>query len=153
MGINVNRIIVSVGGIGFLPLAPGTWASMFACIVWYFISRLAGDHYSWQVILVIAALLIGIIASGKAVTDEDKDPSHIVIDELAGMWISIIVIPATIPNLIAGFILFRFFDITKPFGIKRMENYRSGWGIMLDDALAGIYSNILLRVILLYGVW
>jgi phosphatidylglycerophosphatase A len=153
MSLRLNRLIASVGGIGYLPLAPGTWASAIAVIAWYFITTGSNENYFLQTAIIGLAIAAGIYSSNKIVHGDDKDPSHIVIDELAGMWTTLLMIPAGKLNFVAGFVLFRFFDIVKPFGIKRMENYRSGWGIMLDDLLAGVYSNILLRVILFSKIW
>ena len=76
-----------------------------------------------------------------------------VIDEVAGMAITLLFIPPTWQNIVAGFILFRFFDILKPLGIKRMEKMKNGWGIMLDDILAGIYSTIVLHLLIFYKIW
>ncbi|PJA08607.1 MAG: phosphatidylglycerophosphatase A, partial [Flavobacteriales bacterium CG_4_10_14_0_2_um_filter_32_8] len=71
----------------------------------------------------------------------------IVIDEVIGMWITMLFVPLTWLTILIGFILFRFFDILKPLGIKKMENFNGGLGVMADDMLAGIYSNILLLII------
>lgn len=153
MSQRLNKLIATVGGVGYLPFAPGTWASAIATIIWFLFSKQTDDQLIWQVVIIIVAIASGIYSSGKVASIENKDPSHIVVDELAGMWLTLLFIPPSFPNYLAGFILFRFFDISKPFGIKRMENYRNGWGIMLDDILAGIYSNILLRIIILSKVW
>ena len=149
----VHRLIATAAGIGYLPLAPGTWASLVALLLWYTAAQMAGDHYAWQLILIVIIIPLGIYASNRIVGEEQKDPSHIVIDEVAGMWLTLLLIPLSWQNFVAGFVLFRFFDIVKPFGIKRLENYKNGLGIMLDDLLAGIYSNILLRIIVYSRVW
>ena len=73
-----------------------------------------------------------------------------VIDEVAGMWVSVLFLPQNLWLLIAGFILFRFFDIVKPLYIRRMEAFKGGWGVMLDDVLAGVYANIILQVIVFF---
>jgi phosphatidylglycerophosphatase A len=152
MSRRLNRVVATVGGLGYLPFAPGTWASAFAAVVWYFISS-GPKNYFIEVSLLIISIVAGIYSSNKILEAHEKDPSHIVIDELAGMWTTLLMIPAGFMNFAAGFILFRFFDIVKPFGIKRMENYENGYGIMLDDLLAGIYGNILLRVIIYSNLW
>jgi phosphatidylglycerophosphatase A len=97
-------------------------------------------------------ILTGIYCTNLILHDDEKDPSHIVIDEFAGLWLSLLIIPVTILNAILGFIFFRFFDIAKPFGIRKMERLKKGKGIMADDLLAGLYSNILLQLILFLKV-
>ncbi|MEL6867415.1 MAG: phosphatidylglycerophosphatase A, partial [Bacteroidota bacterium] len=74
------------------------------------------------------------------------DPSKVVIDEMAGMWISLLWLPFSPLLLLLAFLLFRAFDIGKPFYIRQMEKLPSGWGIMMDDVLAGVYTNLLLQI-------
>jgi phosphatidylglycerophosphatase A len=76
-----------------------------------------------------------------------KDSSKVVIDEVAGMLITLLFIPVTVNNLMVGLLLFRFFDIAKPLGIRKMEDLPKGWGVMADDVLAGIYAHIVLLVL------
>jgi len=149
----INRLVSTVFGIGYLPLAPGTFAAAFAVGVWYFMAEYFGQLVFWQILLVAASSIIGVYSSGKVSLESGKDPSFVVIDELAGMWISLLLIPPSIPNYLIAFILFRFFDISKPLGIKKMEKIKNGWGIMLDDILAGIYSNIALRILIVLKLW
>jgi len=83
-------------------------------------------------------------------TEWGKDPSKVVVDELIGVWVAVLWIPAETQWLILGFILFRFFDIAKPLGIRQLEKIKGGWGVMLDDVGAGIYANIVLQVIVYF---
>ncbi|MBS1501321.1 MAG: phosphatidylglycerophosphatase A, partial [Bacteroidetes bacterium] len=76
----------------------------------------------------------------------------VVIDEAAGMCITLLFVSATLLHVAVGLVLFRFFDIAKPFFIKRMERLPGGWGIMLDDVLAGIYANILLQAVVWFKI-
>ena len=77
-----------------------------------------------------------------------EDPSRVVIDEMVGVWIPLLVVPAGgWWYVVAAFVLFRFFDIVKPLGVRRMERFRGGVGIMMDDILAGVYSAILLGIV------
>jgi phosphatidylglycerophosphatase A len=76
-----------------------------------------------------------------------KDNQKVVIDEVAGMCISLLLVPLSVPYVAAGLILFRFFDITKPLYIRKAEHLPGGWGVMLDDVLAGIYTNLLLQLV------
>jgi phosphatidylglycerophosphatase A len=147
--LRINKFVSSVAGIGYLPLAPGTFAAAFAGILWILISNKFQYANNWQLPVVLGITLLGVYTSGKISQAGEKDPSYVVIDELAGMWISVLFIPPTIINILLAFALFRFFDIAKPLGIKRMEKRKNGWGVMLDDVLAGIYSNIALRLMIM----
>ena len=153
MGKKLNSFIATSGGIGYLPLAPGTWAAGALAILWFFVCQKFPDTIIWQVLLACLLFIGGVYFSGKLISDKEKDPSFVVIDEVAGMAVTLLFIPSTWQNFVVGFILFRFFDILKPLGIKRMEKMRKGWGIMLDDILAGIYSNIALHLLIFYKIW
>jgi phosphatidylglycerophosphatase A len=95
----------------------------------------------------------GVYCSERILKDNEKDPSHIVIDEFAGLWLTLLFVQPSYKNAIAGFILFRIFDIAKPFGIRKMEKFKKGWGIMLDDLLAGLYSNLILQSLVFFKIW
>jgi phosphatidylglycerophosphatase A len=146
MSERLNRFIASAAGIGFLPIAPGTWAATATAIVWFLLSKCFPLAYAWQTIVIILTIATGIYCSGKLVTEKEKDPGYIVIDEVAGMIITLMFIPPTLLNFSIGLILFRFFDILKPLGIRKTEQMKKGWGIMTDDILAGIYSTIILHL-------
>lgn len=84
----------------------------------------------------------------KALEEEwGEDPSKVVIDETVGLWISMLFIPINTYTLILAFILFRFFDILKPLGIRKLDQLKNSWGVMLDDILAGVYANMVLQLI------
>lgn len=153
MGNKLNRLIATAGGIGYLPLAPGTWAAGVSALFWFIICQNFPGSYTWQLLVIPIIIVAGVYCSGKIITEKEKDPTHVVIDEIAGMSLTLLFIPSSYQNIFAGFILFRFFDILKPLGIKKMENMRRGWGIMFDDILAGVYSNIVLRLLILMKIW
>ena len=144
----INKIASTVFGIGYLPFAPGTFAAAFAVVIWYFLATNFNQFPLLQIGLIIIFSLTGVYCSGKLCAESGKDPSFVVIDELVGMWIAVLLIPPTILNYTIAFMFFRFFDIAKPLGIRRMEKMKNGWGIMSDDILAGIYSNIALRLLI-----
>jgi phosphatidylglycerophosphatase A len=96
--------------------------------------------------------VIGLWSSSLVENDWGKDSSRIVIDEAAGMCISLLFIPVTPVYIITAFVLFRFFDILKPLYIRRAEALPGGWGVMMDDVCAGIYSNLVLQVIIYAGI-
>jgi phosphatidylglycerophosphatase A len=124
---------------GYLPKAPGTWGSLVGLLLFFLLHAL-----SWQIYLAVVAglLVVGTFAAGEAEKIMDrKDPGLVVIDEIVGMLITMIAIPATPLAMALGFILFRIFDIWKPFPIHLIDQrFHGGLGIMLDDVVAGIYS-------------
>ncbi len=132
---------------GYSPLVPGTAGSLVGVLAYLLLQNLSNAAY---ITIVILIAISGIYISGKA---EDiyqvKDSRHIVIDEIAGMLITFIFLPNKGINfLLAGFVSFRIFDILKPFPIGLIDRrLEGGWGIMLDDVLAGIYANLLVRVL------
>lgn len=130
-------------GTGFAPFAPGTFGSLLG-IPAYFVIQL----FNWkvQIILVAALIIIAVITAhiGAKILQKD-DPGSIVIDEIAGQVITLWGVEFTLVNIIAGFILFRFFDILKPFPIKKLEKQvPGGAGIVADDLLAGVYARIIM---------
>lgn len=148
--------IVSTGlGIGYIPKGGGTVASAFCCFCMFLITRAGGNfntHIIPVVLITIVLLAIGTVAANKVEPFWGKDNYRVVIDEIAGMWISMLLIPPTISFLITGFILFRIFDIGKPFFIRKMEKLPGGIGVMMDDVLAGVYTNILLQIFVAYNL-
>ena len=132
--------------IGKLPLAPGTWSSFIASLLWFFLF----DDIDLIVLPIITILIffIGIVSSQKIINDtNENDPSRIVIDEWVGQWITFTFIPVNLSNFVIGLVLFRFFDIIKPFPVKSAEKLTGGWGIMMDDVVAGIMSFIILYIL------
>jgi len=134
---------------GYFPVAPGTIGSLVGILACFLLQDVPFTTYA---IVVILTLIAGIYISGEAEKIyQTKDSSHIVIDEIAGVFFTFIYLPKGISFLLAGFVAFRFFDILKPFPIRLIdEKIKGGWGIMFDDVLAGIYANILIRLI---GWW
>ena len=143
--------VATVGPCGFTPLAPGTVGSA-AGLALFWIVRSTG--FAWlegaTLLLVIA---VGIAAASTAETVyERRDPGLVVIDEVAGMLVTLLVVPIGFVGSIVGFLAFRFFDIVKPFPARQAEALPRGWGIMADDLVAGIYAQAVLRVVLWLGV-
>jgi phosphatidylglycerophosphatase A len=125
--------------IGKLPLAPGTWGSAFALLLWFSIIDSIGNYIFLFLTLILFGL--GVIISTIALRLFDhEDPKEIVIDEFVGQWIALLFIQKSIVLGLTGFILFRIFDIWKPWIIGRMDKISGGWGVMLDDVAAGIVS-------------
>ncbi|MBD3170596.1 MAG: phosphatidylglycerophosphatase A [candidate division Zixibacteria bacterium] len=131
---------------GYLPKAPGTWGALATVIAAYF---LFPQNLWLQVIITAAVFLIGVPASKRAEEIYGKDGGPIVIDETAGMLTTLIAVPKTIPFYVIAFFAFRFFDIVKPYPGRKSEGVSNGWGVMLDDIIAGLYGLIVMHIIIL----
>jgi len=150
------KTIATVFGIGYLPLAPGTFAALAGLILYIFshnyefiynveTQNFVSLHYYITTAFILA---IGFLVSGRAERIfGQKDSRNIVIDDFAGVFIVYLFIPFKLPYILTGFILYRFFDIIKIYPIKKIESLPGGWGIMLDDIAAGIYANVVLQII------
>jgi phosphatidylglycerophosphatase A len=142
----IKRILHSIatlGFIGYLPQAPGTFGSLPPYLL---VILVKPDDI---LLLIFSALIffLGVLSAHQAEKVLGKDSGHIVIDEFCGYLISVLFLPKTLAYLTAALILFRFFDILKPPPIRRLEKtIPGGAGVMLDDVLAGIYANICLQV-------
>jgi phosphatidylglycerophosphatase A len=136
-------------GIGHLRPGPGTYASAVTVLLWWAVAHVIDSR--WQlpvsVALALAVTALGIRPSTVVARESGvKDPGFVVIDEVAGQLIALIGVPLDWKYLLAGFILFRGFDITKPFPLRRLESLPEGTGIMMDDVGAGLYALLLLQV-------
>lgn len=133
---------------GRVPIAPGTAGTVVGVLLYLLIHGLPFIAYLLAFFLVAG---IGTWAAGEAekLLGKKDDPS-IVIDEIAGYILALVMLPATWGMIIAGFILFRFFDIVKPWPLKRLQDVHGGAGVMLDDIGAGIYTNVVLQVSLYF---
>ena len=145
-GTGVDRLallISTVGGVGHAPLAPGTVASALTALALGVLSpsRLA------LVVFLLAVILVGTWAAQEAERSlGGKDPGAIVVDEVAGMALAVLTVPLTPAVLIAGFVLFRVFDIVKPYPANALQRLPGGVGVMIDDLVAGLYALLLLLV-------
>jgi phosphatidylglycerophosphatase A len=157
----MNRFYKFMGsgfGAGWLPVAPGTWGAAVAVLPLFFFTKIDPSVFStfqpfFTLVLTVFIVIftwIGVKAVDFLQEEWGDDPKQVVIDEMIGVWIAILGLSLTVPNLILGFILFRFFDIAKPLGIRQLERIKGGWGVMLDDVLAGVYANIVLQVLNLF---
>lgn len=151
------HVIISTGfGTGFIPGAPGTYAAFLALIMWYGLYFIiSATSLLWVTVgLVILNMAVGVWTSNVMERYWGPDPRTVVIDEFIGVWIPCLVCatpsPATTLWLaVLGFASFRIIDIFKPLGCRKMEKFTGGWGVMLDDVLAGIYALI----IVLFAKW
>lgn len=129
--------------VGYIPFAPATCASVVgAAIYWY----LVPDASQVLLLVVLGVFVVGLWLSDRLEKKWGPDDRRIVIDEICGVLVAFLFVPRSLGVLIAGLLLFRLFDIWKPFPIRRSERLRGGLGIMLDDLLSGAYANVALRV-------
>ncbi|MEC9274479.1 MAG: phosphatidylglycerophosphatase A [Candidatus Neomarinimicrobiota bacterium] len=149
MRLKISEWIATCFKVGYLPLAPGTWGSVFAILLWWVLLKDLNTYIFGVVIIIF--LLIGIVVSNIIIDQSgDHDPSHIIIDELVGQWLALFLLPEGFFNIAISFILFRFFDIIKPWPIRLIEKLPKGLGVMSDDLTAGLITLVLIQVINIY---
>ena len=141
-----------------MPIAPGTWGTLVGNLIIVALWQMQLLSSIWIIpILTILFSLIGYWSITQLPNDWEHDDQRIVIDEVVGVWATLIFIPISWKTIILSFILFRIFDIWKPLGIRRFDNLKSDISVIVDDLLAGVYANIALRGLLLlltsYGIW
>ncbi|RFZ94681.1 phosphatidylglycerophosphatase A [Mucilaginibacter conchicola] len=147
MNSTVNKLIASIFGIGYVK-GGGTLAALVTCPFIYLLwLQPWAVNPIWLVLATVVVTLLGVYVGDKVEPFWGKDSYRVVIDEVSGMMVTMLFVPAHIYYLLIGFVLFRFFDIVKPLGIRKMEALKGGTGVMMDDVLAGVYGNIVLQVI------
>lgn len=142
----IKKVIATGAGLGYIPPAPGTFGALGGWTVGLALIQWSSFPNNWLILLIIIFGLLGVWASSSLEHVWGEDPSKVVIDEIIGIWISMLFLPPGWIALIAAFVLFRIFDIYKPLYIRKAEQLKGGWGIMADDALAGIYTNICIQL-------
>ncbi len=144
------RTIATFFFVGYAPVAPGTVATIPAVALAFGLARLGGAAF---VVAIAVVSLIGTWAAGIYERESGmSDPSAIVIDEVAGYLVAVAFLPMSWPIIVVSFFAFRAFDIFKPPPIRRIERIGGGAGVVADDLVAGLYTNLLLRSLLLAGV-
>jgi phosphatidylglycerophosphatase A len=149
------RLVATVFGIGRLRPGPGSWGSAATVLLWSAIaySLPAGLRTPLLVAAAVLVTLIGIPAATQvARASATKDPQFVVIDEVAGQLIALIAVPLAWKTFLAGFILFRAFDILKPPPVRQLEMLPEGAGIVLDDVAAGFYALLVMQILLRPGL-
>jgi len=146
----IARLIATFFGSGFFPIAPATFAS---AIVAGILFALGGDrgHPLPEALVMLALLPIGIWSAHEAEKSLGHDASPIVIDEVLGQMIALWCVPRTWGWVLAGFLLFRLFDIWKPLGARKAQDLPGGFGIVVDDVMAGVFALVLLQAALRWG--
>ncbi|GAB1352880.1 MAG TPA: phosphatidylglycerophosphatase A [Candidatus Rifleibacterium sp.] len=149
--VSTIKLLGSCLGLGYIKRAPGTFGSIPG-IVLFLLTR---NLQTWVQILVFMGFCLFAIGIAEKIEkiDRSKDPEEVVIDEAAGMWLSLFLIwDASILTILVGFLLFRLFDILKPFPVNLFQTFRGGTGILADDLAAGMLTNFILRILLLRGI-
>ena len=145
------KMIASCGGIGYIK-GGGTITAIVYTILWWLI-RPSGNYMLAQVIVFLVLTIVGVAVSNRLEAAWGKDSGKIVIDEAAGMCITLLFVPHQWQYALIGLTAFRFFDIAKPLFIASAEKMPGGWGVMGDDVAAGICANLLLQLVLVTNVF
>jgi phosphatidylglycerophosphatase A len=145
--------VVCGAGIGYIPWFPGTAGTLLAILPSMGLNLIAAQSRSIALLALVAAIgcAIGLSTRGAAMLRQ-KDPGIIVIDEIVGFLVANFLAPPGLPVLLSAFVLFRFFDITKMFPIAKLEKLAGGAGIVLDDVMAGVYTFVVLRLLIAWGI-
>jgi len=140
-----SKLFATVGGAGWLPVAPGTWGAAVGVVsLLPFLNKTGMAMLPVLLPGAVALTWLGAIVAHRLAPEWGEDPKPFVMDEFVGLWVSLIGHVLNWQNLLVGFVLFRIFDILKPLGIRKLEDVPKGWGVMLDDVGAGIATNVLL---------
>ena len=143
----MNRLglfIATCAFIGYVPVAPGTFGSTAGLVV-FFAVRGTGSA-SLELAAIVIVFAVGVWSATVAERHlGDVDPAPVVIDEVAGMLITLAFLPVDLTGALVGFLIFRLFDVVKPWPSSRLERLPGGFGIMADDALAGVYGQLVMR--------
>lgn len=145
----IPQLIASCCYIGYTPVAPGTIASLVAIATLYFLPPLS--LFTHFIILNILFITGAIVSEKISIQTKTRDAAFIVIDEWFGMWLALFLAPKNLWIYLAAFVLFRIFDIAKPYPISYIENNTpGGLGVMLDDATAGLFTLAILQIVVLF---
>jgi phosphatidylglycerophosphatase A len=140
-------LLATFGYVGYFPVAPGTAGSAAALLLYALLRWLSMPLL--DVAVIVGLCLAGFWAGTVAASHFGReDPGHVVLDEVVGMLLTLLFIPVSWTGVLAGFLLFRLFDIVKPPPARQLERLHGGVGIMMDDVMAGIYGNIALRLLI-----
>ncbi|MEA1973101.1 MAG: phosphatidylglycerophosphatase A [Candidatus Cloacimonadota bacterium] len=148
------EVLATVFGAGYFPKSPGTFGTFVALVTYYFLPNYFFGYNMdmFQIYLLFILIMLSVVSvhiCSQAEKTMGHDDGKIVIDEYFGYFFSILFLPKTTLILILSFIIFRFYDIVKPPPIYQIQKLNAGWGIMIDDVLAGIFTNVTIRIILI----
>ena len=142
----VGVSVATCGFVGYAPIAPGTAGSLAALILWGGVRAFGGDATELCLLGIVVAVGVWTASVSKA-HFQKTDPGTVVIDEVAGMLLTLLWLPVSWVGVLAGFFAFRIFDIVKPFPARAAERLPGGWGIMVDDLVAGVYAHLVVRLL------
>jgi phosphatidylglycerophosphatase A len=157
----MKRLLTSCFGLGWLPRAPGTWGSLPPAVIYVSMCHFGFSSAAISILMLVSVLVGSVVcvkfAPAVIAATSKTDPREVVADEFAGqavtfLLITVIQTSGTWVAGLLGFLLFRFFDILKPWPIRKLEKFPNGWGILLDDLLAGTYAGIILAIVARYWI-
>ncbi len=155
MKLFAAKIFSTCFGLGYFPVAPGTLTSIVVALGYFFLPVLHNPVL--LLTLVVLSTGIGIWAGGVMEEHYGNDPSIVTIDELAGQWLALVALPEGVWPVVLSLVFFRFFDIAKPGPVDALQRLPGGWGIMLDDVLAGLFANVsvwaLILLLTFFHLW
>lgn len=145
-------IIATFFGAGYGKPGPGTWGSVAAVLLWAVYAWVAHPSSAALLFVLLGGMVIATVLGVPAATIVEResgrtDPGFVVIDEVIGQWIALLASPADWRHGLIALVLFRLFDITKPFPIRRLERLPGGWGIVFDDVAAGLYALVVATLV------
>ena len=143
--LNYHYLVATGLGVGKLPIIPGTFGSILGTLAFLLMPT---ESFLVKMIILIIILIAGAFSSFKIeIATGEEDNQIIVIDEIAGVWLTLSIIPGGAWFPMAGLLLFRLFDIWKPFPIRKIEKLKYGYGVMFDDIIAGLYAGGLILIV------
>ena len=144
--MRLGLFIATCGYLGYVPVAPGTFGSAAGLVVFAAV-RWSGSP-ALELAVIILLFAVGVWSANAAERHfGGVDPAPVILDEVVGMLITLAFLPVTITGAIVGFLLFRLFDVVKPWPANRLEAVHGGLGVMADDAMAGVYGNVAMRLL------
>ena len=149
--MNLPVIISTLFGAGYFPKVPGTAGTLIAALVYLLLPIKLFGSLRNNVIFLICVLILSLISVlfiSKAEKKLGQDNNKIVLDEFLGYFIAVVFLPKTVLIAVFAFILFRFFDILKPEPVNVLQKLPAGWGVIADDLMAGVYTNISLQILI-----
>ena len=158
--MKLHKLIATGLGTGYSPVAPGTAGAALGIVVFYLFNfgitqlKINGTLILvLNLVVIITVLLLGVFSIKKIHKIWTHDTQLIVIDEVVGVWIAVFAFPFQWQYYLAAFVLFRFFDILKPLYIRKLDNLKTDWSVMLDDVVAGVYANLVLQLVVFLKIF
>jgi len=158
--MKLHKLIATGLGTGYSPVAPGTAGAALGIVVFYFFNlgfttlKINGLLILvLNLVVILTVMLLGIFSVKKVHQVWTHDVQLIVIDEVVGVWIAVFALPFQWQYYLAAFVLFRFFDILKPLYIRKLDNLKTDWSVMLDDVVAGVYANMVLQLVVFLKIF